>query len=225
MVRVKICGLTRAEDVAAAVAAGADALGFNFWRGGPRYIEPHEVASIIPTVPPTILTVSVFVDETAETVRAIAEQTGVRALQLHGTEAPEYLDRLGDFFIIKALKVSAAFRPEQLRAFRSATLFLLDGFVAGMHGGTGQSFDWSLAEQAKAYGKIILAGGLTPENVTEAVRRVRPWGVDVASGVELQPGVKNARLIREFIQAARAVDTQGRGSDATARSASAIRGS
>src|SRR3989304_2990834 len=101
MVRVKICGLTRAEDVAAAVAAGADALGFNFWRGGPRYIEPHEVASIIPNVPPTILTVGVFVDETAETVRAIAEQTGVRALQLHGTEPPEYLDRLGDFFIIK----------------------------------------------------------------------------------------------------------------------------
>ncbi len=225
MVRVKICGLRRPEDVEAAVAAGADALGFNFWKSGPRYIEPQEAARIIAHVPPAILTVGVFVDETLETVQTIAEQTGIQALQLHGTESPEYLERLGPFLRIKALKVNAAFRPEQLRAYRSASLFLLDGSVAGMHGGTGQPFDWSLAEQAKAYGKIILAGGLTPENVAEAVRRVRPWGVDVASGVERQPGVKDARLVREFIQAARAADAQERGSDATARPASAIRGS
>jgi phosphoribosylanthranilate isomerase len=223
MVRVKICGLTRAEDVRAALEAGADALGFNFWKEGPRYINPHEAARIIPHVPPAILTVGVFVDEAPETLRAIAKQTGIQALQLHGSEPPEYLELLGAYLKIKAVKVDAAFRPEQLRGYRSANLFLLDGSVAGMHGGTGQSFDWSLAEQAKAYGKIILAGGLTPENVAEAVRRVRPWGVDVASGVERKPGVKDPRLIREFIQAARAADSQKLRQDAAAKSASVTR--
>lgn len=204
MVRVKICGLRRAEDAAAAVAAGADALGFNFWKGTPRYISPAEVVRILENVPPGVLTVGVFVDEKPERVLEIAAETGIGALQLHGSEPPEYLDRLGTYVKIKALKVGPEFQPEQLTRYRSASLFLLDGFVAGMVGGTGRTFDWSLAEKAKAYGKIILAGGLTPKNVAEAVRAVRPWGVDVASGVEEQPGKKDPRLIREFIQAVRA---------------------
>jgi phosphoribosylanthranilate isomerase len=206
MIRVKICGLKRAEDAAAAVAAGADALGFNFWKGTPRYITPREAAQIVENAPPGVLTVGVFVNEAAERVIEIADETGIMALQLHGSESPEYLDELGAFLKIKALKVGPGFQPEQMSRYASASVFLLEGLVAGMVGGTGQTFDWSIAEKAKEYGKIILAGGLTPDNVAEAVRRVRPWGVDVASGVESEPGKKDPRLIRDFIQAARAAD-------------------
>lgn len=206
MVRVKICGLRRAEDAAAAVTAGADALGFNFWPGSRRYIEPAGAARIVAEVPPQVLTVGVFVDEQPERVLAIAEQTGIMALQLHGNESPEYVDQLGDYLKIKTIKVGPGFQPKDLSRYPSASLFLLEGFVAGMVGGTGRTFDWSLAEMAKDYGKIILAGGLTPDNVAEAVRRVRPWGVDVASGVERKPGIKDPELIREFIQAARTAE-------------------
>jgi len=208
MVRVKICGLKRAEDAAAAVAAGADALGFNFWPGTPRCIALAEAARIVANVPPDVLTVGVFVDETPERVLEIAQETGIRALQLHGSESPEYLDRLGSYLKIKTIKIGNDFQPEQLTRYRSASLFLLEALVAGLVGGTGQTFDWGLAREATHYGKIILAGGLTPENVAEAVRRVRPWGVDVASGVEMEPGKKDPRLIREFIQAARSAELQ-----------------
>lgn len=208
MIRVKICGLKRPEDAAAAVAAGADALGFNFWPGTARYIKPARAARIVANVPPSVLTVGVFVDEEPEQVLAIAEQTGIMALQLHGHESPEYLDRLGAYLKIKALKVGEDFRPEELSRYPTANLFLLEGVVAGMVGGTGRTFDWSVAVKAKEYGKIILAGGLTPENVAEAVRRVRPWGVDVASGVESEPGKKDPRLIRWFIQAARSEEQE-----------------
>lgn len=204
MIRVKICGLRRPEDAAAAVQAGADALGFNFWSGTPRYVEPAEAARMIRNVPPGVLTVGVFVDEEPKRVLEIAERTGIMALQLHGQEPPEYLNRLGNFLMIKTLKVGKEFQPQTLRRYPAASLFLLEGLVAGMVGGTGRTFDWSQAVEAKKYGQIILAGGLTPRNVAEAVRRVQPWGVDVASGVESEPGKKDPGLIREFIQAARA---------------------
>jgi phosphoribosylanthranilate isomerase len=206
MIRVKICGLKRAEDAAAAVAAGANALGFNFWKGTPRYIAPQEAAAIVSSAPPGVLTVGVFVDEDPERVVEIANQTGIMALQLHGSETPEYLDALGAFLKIKTIKVGPGFDPAELTRYGSASLFLLEGLVTGMAGGTGQTFDWSLAEEAKEYGKIILAGGLTPDNVAEAVRRVRPWGVDVASGIESEPGKKDLRLMRAFIQAARSAN-------------------
>ena len=206
MTRVKICGLRRAEDAAAALAAGADALGFNFWKGTPRYVEPRAAAGMVADVPAGVLTVGVFVNEEPERVVEIANQTGVMALQLHGSESPEYLDQLGAFMKIKTLKVGPGFAAEEMSRYASASLFLLEGLVAGMVGGTGHTFDWALAEEAKEYGKIILAGGLRPDNVAEAVRRVRPWGVDVASGVESEPGKKDARLIRAFIQAARSAE-------------------
>ena len=208
MIRIKICGLKRAEDAAAAVAAGADALGFNFWKRSPRYVEPAEAARIVLNIPPRVLTVAVFVDEELERVLGIAEETGIMALQLHGSESPEYLDRLGAYLKIKTIKVGESFQPAELSRYPSVSLFLLEGFVAGMAGGTGRTFDWSLAEKAKDFGKIILAGGLTAENVGAAVRRVQPWGVDVASGVESEPGKKDPQLIREFIQAARAVERE-----------------
>ena len=208
MIRVKICGLTRVEDAAAAVAAGADALGFNFWKRSPRFIDPARAARIVENIPSSVLTVGVFVDEEPERLLAIAEQTGIMALQLHGSETPEYVDRLGAYLKIKALKVNDDFQPEVLQRYPSASIFLLDGYVAGMVGGTGRTFDWSLAIKAKEYGKIMLAGGLTHENVAAAVRRVEPWGVDVASGVESEPGKKDPRLIREFVRAARSVEME-----------------
>jgi len=208
MIHIKICGLKRADDAAAAVAAGADALGFNFWKRSPRYVEPAEAARIVSNIPPRVLTVGVFVDEELERVLGIAEQTGIMALQLHGSESPEYLDRLGAYLKIKTIKVGESFQPAELSRYPSASLFLLEGFVAGMAGGTGRTFDWSLAEKAKEFGKIILAGGLTAENVGAAVRRVQPWGVDVASGVESAPGKKDPQLIREFIRAARAAERE-----------------
>ena len=212
MVHVKICGIRHAEDATAAVEAGASLLGFNFWSGTPRYISPAEAAHIIEglqaAVPREIRTVGVFVDEAPERLLAIASQAGVGAIQLHGSESPEYLERLGPLPKIKAIKVSNDFQPEQLLLYRAANAFLLDGFVAGMHGGTGTSFDWSLAEKTTAYGKIILAGGLNPDNVGMAVRQVRPWGVDVCSGVEITPGKKDPRRIREFIQAVRVAEAE-----------------
>lgn len=214
MIRIKICGLKRADDAAAAVAAGADALGFNFWKRSPRYVEPAEAARIVSNIPPRVLTVAVFVDEELERVLGIAEETEIMALQLHGSESPEYLDRLGAYLKIKTIKVGESFQPAELSRYPSASLFLLEGFVAGMAGGTGRTFDWSLAKKAKEFGKIILAGGLTAENVGAAVRRVQPWGVDVASGVESEPGKKDPQLIREFIQAARAAEQKTASSSA-----------
>jgi phosphoribosylanthranilate isomerase len=210
MVRVKICGLRRENDVAAAIAAGADLLGFNFWQGTSRYVAPAEVRGILRNTRPQLMTVGVFVDEHPERILEIAAATGVQAVQLHGSEPPEWLERLGNLTRIKALKVTPQFRPAQLAAYSSADIFLLDGFIAGMQGGTGQTFDWSLAQQAKQHGKILLAGGLTVSNVADAVRAAQPWGVDVASGVEQEPGKKDARLIAEFIQAVRAADASSR---------------
>jgi len=204
MVHVKICGIRYAEDAEEAVKAEATALGFNFWKRSPRYIAPEEAARIIASVPEPVWTVGVFVDEAPERVLEIAQKTGVSTLQLHGSESPEYLERLGPIPIIKAFKVGKDFQPEQLRRYHTATAFLLDGFVAGLPGGTGRTFDWSLAEKAGSYGRIILAGGLTPANVVMAIRQVRPWGVDVCSGVEREPGKKDPRQMREFIQAVRA---------------------
>jgi phosphoribosylanthranilate isomerase len=207
MVRVKICGLRRAEDVAAAVAAGADALGFNFWKGTARYVDPDATARMIRDVPGHVMTVGVFVDEEPERVLEIAGQAGLKALQLHGSEPPEYLNRLGAYVKIKAIKVDDGFDPEELGRYREADLFLLEPAVAGMVGGTGRTFDWLAAAKARKRGKIILAGGLTPENVADAVRAAHPWGVDVASGVESEPGIKDANKIRRFIDAARAAAT------------------
>ncbi|MGH9783723.1 MAG: phosphoribosylanthranilate isomerase, partial [Terriglobia bacterium] len=173
------------------------------------YIPPEEAAPLIRSVPSHIWTVGVFVDEKPERVLEIAALTGVTALQFHGNESPEYLDRLDSFRRLKAFKVGSDFRPEELGRYPSAYAFLLDGWVAGgLPGGTGQTFDWSRAQQARAYGKIIVAGGLTVRNVAEAVQRAQPWGVDVCSGVESVPGKKDPKLVREFILATREAERQ-----------------
>jgi len=201
MVLVKICGITDLEGALAAVAAGADALGFNFWRPGRRYISPARAAEIIAALPASVWKVGVFVDEEPATVLRIARQAGVGVLQLHGAERPEYLDSLAPYSRWKAFRVDDSFRPEELARYR-ADAFLLDS-AGQTPGGTGLAFDWERALAAKQFGRVILAGGLTPENVGEAVRCVAPWGVDVASGVESSPGKKDPRRIEHFVRAAR----------------------
>lgn len=196
MVRVKICGIKRLEDALAAVAAGADAIGLNFWRPGRRYVPPETARVIARALPPFVATVGVFADEEAETIRAIAELCGLDALQLHGSESPAFC-RQFDRPVIKGVKVRGPQSVEGLARYGVAA-FLLDTHVPGEMGGTGQRFDWPLAVRAKEAGPVILSGGLTPENVGEAIQAVAPYAVDVASGVETD-GQKDPAKIRAFI--------------------------
>jgi len=208
-VQIKICGMRRAEEIEAAVEAGADLLGFNFWPETARYIPPEEAVPLVRSVPSHVCTVGVFVDETPERVREIAAMTGISALQFHGSESPEYLERLGSPQMIKAFKVTEEFSPEALQSYGVAYAFLLDGYVAGgLPGGTGKVFDWSHARRAGEFGKVIVAGGLNEGNVATAIRQTHPWGVDVCSGVEIRPGEKDPKLIRDFILAAREAEHQ-----------------
>ncbi len=204
MTRVKICGITSVEDAAAAVEAGADALGFVFVPGTPRLIRPEAAARIVGELPPFVTTVGVFVNQPLAEVLRIAAQCGLQAAQLHGEEPAEYSRRI-PVRVIKAIRVREA---EDLRAMATypAHAFLLDAFVEGQRGGTGTSISWELARQAKGRVPIILAGGLRPETVGEAVRAVRPYGVDVSSGVERSPGRKDHEKVREFIAAVREAD-------------------
>lgn len=203
--RVKICGIKRLEDAQLAVELGAAALGFNFYPLSPRYIAPAAAADIAHTLPPFIVPVGVFADETdAAHVAAVARQAGAAAIQLHGPRFPEPdgLEELRGFRLIRAVAVRDGFSVEELGALK-ADAFLLDAYDPKLIGGSGKSFDWNLARQAKRYGTILLAGGLTPENVGEAIRQVRPFAVDVASGVESAPGVKDPVKLEAFFRAVR----------------------
>jgi phosphoribosylanthranilate isomerase len=202
---VKICGITNLADASAAVNAGAGAIGFNFWRPGRRYIAPERAAEISAALPAGVLKVGVFVDEDPNTMAAIFQQAGLDVLQLHGTEPPVCLAHLAPRRVWKVAKVSPQWTPEALAPYRQAEAFLLDT-AAETPGGSGRTFDWNLAARAKSYGRVILAGGLNAANVGEAVRAVRPWGVDVASGVESAPGIKNHAAMCAFVAAARAAE-------------------
>jgi len=201
-VRVKICGLTNLEDALFAARAGADALGFIFYPKSPRYITPKEARLITAKLPPFITTVGVFVDEGPEKVNEIASEACLGALQLHGNESPAYCAYMG-LSVIKALRVRG---EEDIKSMASydVSAFLLDTYKKGQIGGTGEVFDWDLAVKAKGGKKpIILSGGLTPENVAEAVKKVGPYAVDVSSGVEKSPGVKDRDKILAFIRKAK----------------------
>jgi phosphoribosylanthranilate isomerase len=204
MVSVKICGITSVKDAQAAVQAGADALGFVFYPPSPRYVTPEQATSVIRTLPPFVTTVGLFVDVTVETINAVAAQCGLDRIQLHGHEPPEVCFRVVRP-VIKAFRIKNAESLLNLSRYRVAA-YLLDAYVEGaLPGGTGASFSWDLAAQAKPSGPLILAGGLTPENVEAAIRRIRPYGVDVSTGVEQAPGVKDHHKIRTFIARAKAV--------------------
>ncbi len=207
MVRVKVCGITNLEDALVAALAGADALGFNFWPRSPRYIAPRAAADIIAQLPPLVTSVAVVVDEPPAQVARLARKSGVRAVQLHGQESPQDVAALAadGFAVLKAFRVGRDFRPQQLRSYVGVDAFLLDTEVKGRRGGTGKSFDWKKARAANRYGRVLLAGGLTVENVGEAVAQARPYGVDVCSGVERRPGSKDHDLLREFIRQAKGI--------------------
>ena len=201
MTRVKVCGITNLADALAALEAGADMLGFNFYARSPRYIEPAEARRIIEHLPDRISSVGVFVNESAPAeVERIAREAGLGAVQLHGDETPEYCQSLRGLTTIKALRVGADFSVESAAAYQTDAV-LLDAYVAGERGGTGHTFDWTLATLTRErVPKLFLAGGLNPGNVAAAVAAVRPYAVDVCSGVETAPGRKSPELIRRFVE-------------------------
>jgi phosphoribosylanthranilate isomerase len=206
--RIKICGITRREDAQLAAELGAAALGFNFYPPSPRYIAPSSAAEIIGELPPFVMPVGVFADEaSAEHVLGVAGEAGVAAVQLRGPGLPAFQGHLGEYPVILAVPVGDDFRPEGISRFQ-ASAFLLDAHDPKLLGGTGKTFNWSLAREAKQYGTIILAGGLTPENVAQAIWEVRPYAVDVASGVESAPGVKDAAKLRAFFAAVKDADRE-----------------
>jgi phosphoribosylanthranilate isomerase len=200
-VRVKVCGVTRLEDALAAVDLGVDAIGFNFVEGSPRRVAPELARDIAGSLPPFVARIGVFADERPPVMEATARMAGLHCLQLHGEEAPELCSTLAMPWY-KAHRVAPGFRPEDVTRYASST-FLLDAHVPGRRGGTGRSFDWSVAARAGAYGRVILAGGLTPENVGRAIRTARPYAVDVSSGVESAPGLKDIGRLRSFVRSAR----------------------
>lgn len=205
MTKIKICGIKTVKDALAALEAGADLIGFNFYPSSPRYIEMGRCRDIMSVMRKyeSILFVGVFVNATVDEIRTAMESCGLSLAQLHGDETPEMLNEL-DGKAFKAFRgISTDFETDKWIRTDGAPAFLLDASVKGWYGGSGVTADWNgAAELAKKY-PLLLAGGLTPENVVEAVRQVRPWGVDVASGVESAPGEKDPSRMKAFVQAVR----------------------
>ena len=194
---VKVCGVTSVRDAEACVEAGADWIGVNFWPGSERRCDEAEAARIAEAVGDSATVVGVFVDEAPDQVRRILRQTRIRWAQLHGHEPPSMLEPLLPH-AFKALRVGSTSVAEEARRYGGEHL-LLDAKVRGKVGGTGRTFDWRLAAEVAGERRLLLAGGLTPDNVGEAIRTVRPWGVDVASGVESAPGRKDRAKVTDFV--------------------------
>jgi phosphoribosylanthranilate isomerase len=192
---VKICGITRVEDADAAVAAGARALGFVFWPESPRYIDPYRARAVIATLPPFVTPVGLFVNQPLEYIRGVASLARLGAVQLHGDESVAFAEAIRNP-VIKALTLRDRFNDWPTRA-----RVLLDAHDPAQRGGTGRPIDWDAAAIVAAARPILLAGGLTPDNVTEAVARVRPFGIDVSSGVERSPGIKDHGKIAALFEA------------------------
>ena len=200
--RVKICGITAWDDARLSVDLGASALGFNFYPPSARAISPADAWNIIRRLPLFVEAVGVFVNWPPLAVDALARALRLHTVQLHGGESPEEVAALArSHRVIKAVCVGRGFRPASLSRYRHADGILLDGFARGLHGGTGRTLDWNLARAARRYGRIILAGGLTPENIAEAIRVAEPYAVDVASGVEARPGRKDPARLRALFAA------------------------
>lgn len=205
--KVKICGITNVEDAEVAVQAGVDALGFVMYRKSPRFVDPAVARAIIAGLPPFVLAVGVFVNEQVEKVRVLVDECGFALAQLHGNESALYCQSLGRP-VLKALRLKDRGTFLALGEFQGRANvrgFLIDAFSDQAYGGTGQTVDWTLAQEAARSTPIILAGGLTPTNVAEAISHVRPYGVDVSSGVEQSPGKKCPDKVKAFIAAARLV--------------------
>jgi phosphoribosylanthranilate isomerase len=196
-VRIKICGITNAKDAELAAEAGADALGFIFVAGTPRCIDPETARGIIAGLPPLVTPVGVCADQPVAEVERLRQRCGFGTVQLHGAESPEYCRQLTGS-VIKAFRVESGQDPPAFDAYR-VHAYLVDPFVKGKLGGTGTPVPLEVAVYAKAFGRVIVAGGLTPENVAHVIRHVQPYGVDVSSGVEAAPGRKDPEKVRAFI--------------------------
>jgi len=201
MTRVKFCGFTQEDDVAQAVTLGVDALGFVFYEPSSRYVTPEHAANLTRSVPAFVTRVGLFVNEQAESIKRIFETARLNLIQYHGDETPEFCDTLGLPYI-KAFRVQQGMdlRAEMDR-YPNASGFLLDAYVKGQPGGTGERFDWGLIPQSDV--PIILAGGLTPDNAKDAIEQVAPWALDVSGGIETKPGRKDPDKMARFMNACR----------------------
>ena len=195
---IKICGLTSREQALACIELGADWLGLNCWSGSSRYITPERVREIVSALPKSVTTVGVFVNESPDKLESIMRETGMDYAQLHGDENFENCKKLTVPWF-KAFRVSPEFKTQQIPEFERK-IFLLDAYSKFHYGGSGETIDWNLAAAASSLGQMILAGGLVPENIADAVHEVQPWGVDVCSGVESEPGIKDLAKVNDFIQ-------------------------
>jgi phosphoribosylanthranilate isomerase len=197
-VKLKVCGITSIEDARAAIECGAQYLGFNFYPKSPRYISPESVRAIIEQLPDEIISVGVFVNESApEDVVDILAASGARMAQLHGDESPDYCASIGSERVIKALRIGDDFDPRRVLDFPAAAI-LLDAFDPKLYGGTGKTTNWKVAREAAKLTKVFLAGGLSPDNVVEAIRMVEPFAIDVNSGVESAPGRKDTNKLKKL---------------------------
>ena len=197
----KVCGITRLADALHAVQHGATALGFVFWPDSPRYIAPERAATIVRQLPPTVTAVGVFVNQPVDEIARVAALAGIATIQLHGDEPPQYATAL-EWPVWRAMSLADV--NGTLEAWPLDTTILLDAHDPVRRGGTGQPIDWAHAADVARLRRVVLAGGLTPENVQQAIARVRPFGVDVSSGVEEAPGVKNLDKVALFLERARA---------------------
>ncbi len=199
MVRVKVCGIMNSDDAFCAADLGADALGFIFYKGSKRYIDPRDARTIISSLPPFVTPVGVFVNQDADVIKEAVETSGVDTVQLHGDETPEFCALL-PYKLIKAVRVKDTVNTEEVELYPVLAI-LFDKHTDELYGGTGTSFDWGVLKGIAISKKVILSGGLTPENVSRAIETVRPYGVDVSTGVEDSPGKKNHMKMRKFIEA------------------------
>ena len=197
-IQIKICGVTKPKQALSCVEMGADLIGLNCWNGSSRYIIPEIIREIVLELPESAKTVGIFVNESPDSINGIMKQTGMDWVQLHGDEPLETCEKL-EFPWFKAFRVSAKFKMSLIKHYKQET-FLVDAYSKYHFGGSGQKIDIELASMASGLGKLILAGGLTPDNVEDAVEKVKPWGVDVCSGVERKPGIKDMRLVEKFIK-------------------------
>ena len=195
--QIKICGLTKPQQALCCVEMGANLIGLNCWNGSSRYIIPEIISEIVSGLPQSAKTVGVFVNESPDSINNIMKQTGMDWVQLHGNEELETCEKI-EFPWFKAFRVSAKFKMSSIKLYKQE-IFLVDAYTKHHFGGSGQKIDINLASKSSGLGKMILAGGLTPENVKEAIVKVKPWAVDVCSGVESKPGIKDMRLVEKFI--------------------------
>jgi phosphoribosylanthranilate isomerase len=210
MVLIKICGITNLDDALAAVNAGADALGFNFYSRSPRYIPPETARTIINRLPAEVLPVGVFVNEKLEVVENTASITGIRALQLHGTESPEYCRSLLGHDLIKVFATGSEFSPETVLDY-DVHAIMLDAYDKNIFGGTGKPGDWAIARKTRdLFPKLFLAGGLSAENVAAAIEQVNPYAVDACSLIECAPGQKDHARMKAFVAAVRKATSGGK---------------